>query len=101
MRLYYGAERMIYTIKDIDHEMVPPPAPLNVDMCRFLARASKLRWDAPGKLEISFADLVLNLVISHEGIEEKPPYIEIRGFSGTPCKVASRTANSAEVSQNV
>ncbi len=98
MQLYYGAERMIYTIKETDYEMVPPPAPLNVDMCRFLARASNLRWNAPGKLNVSFADLTLELVISHEGFEEKPSYIKISGFTGKPREVSSSSPCHARMS---
>ena len=86
MQLYYGTERMIYTINDADYEMVPPPTPLNVDMCRLLARASKLRLGVPGKLEITFADLALKLEISHENSGEKTCHLEVRGFTGTPCK---------------
>ena len=89
IQLYYGAERRVYTIKDTDYEMVPPPAPLNVDMCRFLARASKLRWDSPGTLDILFADLSLKLMISHEKTDEKPGYVEIRGFTGNPRQLGS------------
>jgi hypothetical protein len=82
IQLFYGAERMIYTIAGADYEMVPPPAPLNMDMCRLLARASKLRWGAPGKLRVSFTDLDLELVISHGKPESSPAYIEISGFTG-------------------
>ena len=86
IRLHYSEAKMYYTIEGTDYEVVPPPAPLNVDMCRLLVKTSRLRWDAPGRLNVPLADAALELVVSHVGSAGIPSYIEVSGFTGTARK---------------
>ncbi len=83
VKLYYGKNRMVYTIQGTDYDMVPCPPPMNVDMARSIVRVSRTSWNAPGSLRISFADLVLELAVAH-GNDTEDPYIEITGFTGSP-----------------
>jgi len=84
IRLHYDTDRMIYRINDTDYDMVAPPPPLNTDMCRLLATAAKTRWDLPGMLPISFADLSIDLKVRHGECDSKASFLEITGFTGQP-----------------
>ena len=83
VQLYYGKHRMVYTIHGTDHEMVCCPSPMQVDMARFIVAASQTSRHTPGTLRVVFADVVLDLAVTH-GNDTDDPYIEITGFTGCP-----------------
>lgn len=82
IRFHYGTNRMIYVLGVTDYEMVPPPAPIMVDLAKGMARASRTCFEKPGKLELSFWDKKLTLSVHHGGkIDDR--YLELTGFSGS------------------
>ncbi len=102
LKLYYGNNKMIYTLEGTDYEMVPCPPPTNVDLVRAIAKLSRLTWIEPGKMQVRFADLELTLTVSHEGGLEDP-YLEITGFTDEPCVFSeaarARIAEASEESE--
>lgn len=93
IQLYYGKNRMVYTLDHTDYDMVPCPSPMNVDLVRRLGKVSGMKWDAAGLLSVPFGDLPLTLTVTHVPDTENP-YVEIGGFSGKPC-VVSRDADTS------
>ncbi len=83
VKLHYAKNRMIYTLADVDYEMVPLASPASVDLVRALAKAAGMRWGEPGALPVRFADRELLFAIEHKG-DMEDPYIEITGFTGEP-----------------
>lgn len=90
VQLYYGNNRMVYTIGGTDYDMVPCPPPMNVDYARAMAKAAGIAWDRPGTLTVAFADTELALIVTHH-FDAEDPYLEITGFTGIP-RVPQREA---------
>lgn len=99
VRLHYGNNRMFYTIDGVDYEMVPVPAPSNVDLVRALAKASGLRYDRPGRLTVRFADLEVTLNVRHgPGVDD--PFLEITGFTGEAAVLAQADESGGKKAQD-
>jgi len=96
VRLYYGNNKMIYTLEGTDYEMVPCPPPTNVDLVRAITKTSQLALGRPGRLPVRFADLQLTFTVSHEGGADDP-YLEITGFTGETWVLSNGTRSGATV----
>lgn len=90
VQLYYGNTKMVYTVKGTDYDMLPCPAPMNVDLVRAFAKASGMTSNHPGLLKVAFADATLSLNISHPA-DAEDPCLEITGFTGVPRRASAGT----------
>ena len=83
VKLHYGINKMIYTLGDVDYEMVPLSPPSNVDLVRAIVRTSRTTWDNSGSLPVRFADLDLALKVDHQ-TDIDDPHLGLTGFTGEP-----------------
>ena len=90
IQVYYGNNRMVYTIGGTDYDMVPCPPPMNVDLVRCIAKMSGLKWDVSGLLSVRFSDCTLTLTATHH-MHAENPYVEIAGFTGEPYVTLPKT----------
>lgn len=81
VRLHYCACKMIYTLDEVEYEMVPPPQPILSDLVRELARVARVRQHRLGTLTVEFSDRVLTFTLRHHGVINDR-YLEITGFTG-------------------